>query len=84
MPAFRVFEISQFPGNETDFRQRQLDRFERAGAFISKRQERTLLPSHNPAPGVKFFEFKNHPNVSGETHYRRLNVYRDRLPKVRV
>jgi|GEM_PF-1253862 len=35
----------------------------------------TLLPGHNPAPDVKFFELKNHPDVTGETDYHRMNIY---------
>ncbi len=40
--ASRDFEVS------LESVQRQLDRFERAGAFISKRQGRTLVDSWNP------------------------------------
>jgi len=40
--ASRDFEVS------LESVQRQLDRFERAGAFISKRQGRTLVYSWNP------------------------------------
>ncbi|MEK6232661.1 MAG: hypothetical protein N2A42_12500 [Luteolibacter sp.] len=35
----------------------------------------TLLPTHDPAPGVKFYELKTHPSVTGETDHHRLNIY---------
>jgi hypothetical protein len=35
----------------------------------------TLLPTHDPAPGVKFYELRTHPSVTGETDYHRLNIY---------
>ena len=33
------------------------------------------LPSHNPAPGVKFYEYQNSVEVDGKPNYQRLNTY---------